>query len=104
MENMERIKLSKMEATFDKYAGRQASFITEHKEFKLKVNGQLQRNDKQYWFVNGTGKIVVERKTSGSMISLKGTYKVISVRFLAGDSVLAEFEIPAKGKFQFKVS
>ncbi len=104
MENMERIKLSKLESTFDKYAGRQASFTTNYKTFKLKVTGQLQKNDSQYWFVNGAGKIVVERKTTGSMISLKGTYKVISVKFLSGDSVLAEFEIPAKGKFDFKVN
>ncbi len=104
MENIENIKLSKLEVTFDKYAGRQATFISEHKALKLRVTGQLQKNDKQYWFINGAGKVVIERKKAGSLISLKGTYKVISVKFLAGDSVLGEFEVPTKGKFNFKVS
>jgi len=100
---MENVKLSKLAATFDKYAGRQVSFSVEHKERKIKITGQLQKNDKQYWFTNGAGKVTVEQKKAGSMISFKGTYKAFLVKFLVADNVLAEFEIPAKGTFGFKV-
>jgi hypothetical protein len=100
---MEEIKASKLVSTFDKYAGRQASFTVEHKNLKVHVTGQLQKNDKEYWFTNGAGKVVIEKKTSGSIITLRGTYKVFSVKFMVADQVLAECEVPTKGKFQFGV-
>ncbi|MDY0093315.1 MAG: hypothetical protein RBT80_11515 [Candidatus Vecturithrix sp.] len=101
---MEEVKLNKLVPTFDKYAGRQASFSVEHKEYKVHVNGLLQKNDKQYWFTNGAGKVIIEKKTSGSMMTLKGTYHVFSVKFMVGDMMMAEFEIPTKGTFRFGVS
>ena len=101
---MEEVKLNKLAATFDKYAGRQASFSVEHKEYKVQISGLLQKNDKQYWFTNGTGKVIIEKKTAGSIITLKGTYKVFSVKFLVGDHVMAEFEIPTKGILRFGVT
>lgn len=101
---MEEVKLNKLTATFDKYAGRQANFSIENKEYKIQINGMLQKNDKQYWFTNGAGKVIIEKKTTGSIITLKGTYKVFSVKFLVGDTIMAEFEIPTKGTLRFGVS
>ncbi len=100
---MENVKLSKLKATFDKYAGRQVTFSAEYKDQKIKITGQLQKNDKQYWFANGAGKVSLEQKKSGSLLTLKGTYKAFLLKFFVGDSVLAECEIPARGKFGFKV-
>jgi hypothetical protein len=100
---MEDVKLNKLTTTFDKYAGRQASFLVEHKELKVSITGQLQKDNKQYWFTNGSGRVVFEKKKVGSAFSLKGTYKVFSVKFLVADQILAEFELPTKGKFRFGV-
>ncbi len=94
---MQEVKLSKLNATLDQYAGRQASFKVEHKDVNITITGQLKKNHKQYWFTNDSGKVVIEQKKAGSVMTLKGTYKVFSVKFLVKEQVLAEFEIPAKG-------
>ena len=100
---MEEVKLNKLAPTFDKYAGRQANFRVDHKDLSINIMGQLQKNNKQYWFTNGAGKVVVEKKTAGSLMSLKGTYTMFSVKFLVAEKILAEFEIPTKGRFRFGV-
>lgn len=101
---MQEVKLSKLTATLDKYAGRQADFSVAHKDVKIRVTGQLQKNDTQYWFTQAGGKVVLMERKAGSMWSLRGTYKVLVVQFLVADTLLAEFEIPMKkGTFRFGV-
>lgn len=102
---MENIKLNDLTSTFDKYAGRRANFSVESKHLKLSINGQIQKDDKRYWFTSGANKVVVEQKTAGSIFSFKGTYIVITIVFMAGEHVLVVVDIPAKGnKFSFDIA
>jgi hypothetical protein len=95
------IKLNKLFSTFDKNKGVQKTFVINAKALNITINGELHKIDDQYYcFTRGAGKVVVEQEKIGTVLSWRGTRKKYSVKFMIGDGVLAEFEIPENAKLR----
>ena len=95
---MGNVKINKLLSTLEKNRGTQKNFEITAKNLSLTIHGEIHRVDDQYCFTRGIGKVVVEQVKSGNMLSWRGTYKTYSVKFMVGETILAEFEIPKNAK------
>lgn len=95
---MENIKINKLLSTLEKNRGMQKSFVITAKNLNITIYGEIHRIDDQYCFTRGIGKVVIEEEKIGTMLSWRGTYKKIAVKFMVGENILAEFEIPKNAK------
>ena len=95
---MGNVKINKLLSTLEKNRGTQKSFVITAKNLSLTIHGEIHRVDDQYCFTRGVGKVVVEQAKAGNMLSWRGTYKIYSVKFMVGETILAEFEIPKNAK------
>jgi hypothetical protein len=99
---MGNIKLQKLFATLESQTGMPKNLTITSKNLTITINGDIHKFDDHYCFMKGLGKVLFEHKKTGSMLSWKGTYKAYVVKFVVGDSVLAEFEIPKNAKLELQ--
>jgi hypothetical protein len=98
---MGKIKIQRLFPTLEHHTGEQKSFVISAKNVNITINGELHKIDNQYYsFTRGVGKVVIERQKIGSVLSWRGTYKKYSVKFMVGETVLVEFEIPENAKLR----
>ena len=86
---------------FEKNRGTSKHFVIATKNLNISINGEIHKIDDQYCFTRGIGKIIIEQEKAGTVLSWKGTYRKYSVKFMVGENVLAEFEIPKEAKLKF---
>jgi hypothetical protein len=101
---MGNVKINKLLPTLEKNRGTQKSFVISTKDLSITIHGEIHRIDDQYCFTRGIGKVVIEQEKSGTLLSWKGTYKTYSVRFMVGETILAEFQIPKNAKLSLDES
>lgn len=92
------VKVNKLLPTLEKNRGTQKSFVITAKNLNITIHGEIHRVDDQYCFTRGVGKVVIEKEKTGTVLSWKGTYKTYTVKFMVGENILAEFEIPKNAK------
>ena len=95
---MGNVKINKLLPTLEKNRGMKKSFVITAKNLSITISGEIHRIDDQYCFTRGPGKVVIEQEKTGTVLSWKGTHRTYSVRFMVGENVLAEFEVPANAK------
>ena len=98
--SMSAIKLNKLFATLEKERGAQKSFVITAKNVNITMTGEIHKFDDHYCFTKGAGRVLIEQEKSGSMLTWRGTYKKYMVKFMVGEAVLAEFELPENAKIQ----
>ena len=99
---MGNIKLQKLFATLESQTGMPKNLTITSKNLTITINGDIHKFDDHYCFTKGAGRIMIEQKKIGRMLSWKGTHKTYVVKFVVGDSVLAEFEIPKNARLELK--
>ena len=97
---MSTIKLNKLFSALEKNRGVQKSFVITAKNVNIIINGEIHRVDDHYCFTRGAGKVLVAQEKAGNLLSWRGTYTKYAVKFMVGDLVLAEFDIPESAKLQ----
>lgn len=98
---MSTVKVSKLSAAFEKHKGTEKTLSIKGKGMTITVTGEIHKMDDQYYFSRGPGRdgrVQVETRKTGSILSWKGTYRQRVVKFIVGNVTLAEFEIPENAK------
>jgi hypothetical protein len=97
---MNRIKLNKLFSKLEKNRGAQKNFVITGKNLNITINGEIHRIDDQYCFTRCVGKVLIEQEKVGTLLSWRGTHTKYAVKFMVGENVLAEFEIPESAKLR----
>lgn len=95
------IKLNKLYTALEKHKGAQKTLMISTKDVDITITGEIHKIDDQYYLSRGAGRVVVEQQKAGRLLSWRGTYKKYVVKFIIGQDILAQFEIPAHAKLSF---